>query len=356
MTKPPVKDTADLKDTAETGPMPLSAAAGGDWVSAHVFYQGDLTELLVNGIVPVVRELTHGAPTASHAPARGWFFLRYWEGGPHMRLRVLPASGGDRAAIEALITERLGQYLREQPSTQLMRQADYAQMAAVLAAREQMPTHAERLYPNNSVVFLPYQREHHRYGDGASVQAVERHFVESSRLAARLLAGNWPGQRDTVAFCLILLTWLVGHPDPVRLASSSHGLYQWWARVADGAGVDGADFAERYRHQRDQLVGLGRAVRGIAARLPKDVDSGVLAVWGLSILRLRDALAHQVAIGQFKPPGPGGGSAEVATEDSPTGVLSVLDICAHLMCNRLGSDDRGVLLAVSGRASDRRAG
>jgi hypothetical protein len=39
--------------------MPLSAADGSDWVSAHVFYQGDLTELLVNGIVLVARELTH---------------------------------------------------------------------------------------------------------------------------------------------------------------------------------------------------------------------------------------------------------------------------------------------------------
>src|SRR5262249_44422627 len=155
-------------------------------------------------------------------------------------------------------------------------QADYAQLAAVLAAREQMPTYAERLYPNNSVVFLPYRREHNRYGYGASVQAVERHFVESSQLAVRLLAtGDWPGRRDTVAFCLILLTWLGGHPDPVQLASASHGLYRWWARVADGAGVvgpraggtgfgvDETDFAERYRRQRDQLVSLGRAVRGI---------------------------------------------------------------------------------------------
>jgi hypothetical protein len=323
--------------------MPLSAVAEDDWVSAHVFYQGDLTELLVNGIVPVARELTHGG-MAPQAPACGWFFLRYWEGGPHVRLRVLPAPGRDRAVIEALINERLGQYLREQPSTELMRQADYAQLAPVLAGREQMPTYAQRLYPNNSVVFLPYRREHNRYGYGASVQAVERHFVESSQLAVRLLAaGDWPSQRDTVAFCLILLTWLGGHPDPVRLASTSHGLYQWWARVADGAEVDGAgfgvdeaDFAERYRHQRDRLVSLGRAVRDIVARLPQDAGSGVLAVWGRSILRLRDALAHQVAIGQFTPPGPGGGPAEVTTEDSHTPVLSVLDICAHLLCNRLG--------------------
>jgi hypothetical protein len=36
------------------------------------------------------------------------------------------------------------------------------------------------------------------------------------------------------------------------------------------------------------------------------------------------------------PPGPGGGPAEVITADSPTPVLPVLDICAHLLCNRLG--------------------
>src|SRR5215468_5358520 len=219
MTKPPAN--TPLNDTADTEAMPLSAAAEGDWVSAHVFYQGDLTELLANGIVPLTRELTHG----DTAPAWGWFFLRYWDGGPHVRLRVLSAPGRDRAVIEALIIERLGQYLRARPSTEQMRQADYAQLAAVLAAREQMPTYAERLYPNNSVVFLPYRREHHRYGYGASVQAVERHFVESSQLAVRLLAtGDWPGRRDTVAFCLILLTWLAGHPDPVQLASASHGL------------------------------------------------------------------------------------------------------------------------------------
>src|SRR5215475_1105633 len=122
----PLKDTRPLKDredTAETRPLPLPAAAESDWVSAHVFYQGDLTELLVNGIVPLTRELTHDGMAALLCGTPGWFFLRYWEGGPHLRLRVLPALRCDRAVIEALITERLGQHLREQPSTELMRQA-----------------------------------------------------------------------------------------------------------------------------------------------------------------------------------------------------------------------------------------
>lgn len=201
-------------------PMFRSAGADTDWVSAHVFYQGDLTELLTNAVSPLVHQMTLDGLAA------GWFFLRYWEGGPHLRLRVLPASGHAGDAIRALIADRLDRYLRERPSAGLMKHADYLRLAPIFAARERLSSYAERLYPNNSVVFLPYRREHHRYGHGSSIEAVERHFVESSRLAVSLLApGRPPDQRDMIAFCLVLLTRLVGQPDPVPLAGSGTSLY-----------------------------------------------------------------------------------------------------------------------------------
>jgi hypothetical protein len=363
---------------------PEAGVRESDWVSAHVFYQGDLTELVVDGAAPLVREMVSGGL------ASGWFFLRYWEGGTHLRLRVLPAGGdGNGDAVRALLTERLGRYLRERPSAELMQPAEYARLAPVLAARERMPSYAETMYPNNSVVFLPYRREHGRYGHGASVEAVERHFVESSRLAAALLAGRrrrdgvpaapsdavpaassdagprgavagegWPGRRDTIAFSLILLTWLVCQPDPARLAEAGGGLYRAWGRgldaldgldrdvedgdvaEGDGAGVDEADFDERYRRQRDKLVGLTRGVRDTAARLPHQAGRGVLGWWGTSVLRLRNALAHEVAAGRFTPPRlghqPASASSPTATGDLHGRVLPVLDICAHLLCNRLG--------------------
>jgi hypothetical protein len=91
----------------------------------------------------------------------------------------------------------------------------------------------------------------------------------------------------------------------------------------------------RHRHQRDRLVNLGRAVRDITAQVPTDAGSGAPAAWGRSILRLRDAWPTRSPSGN-SPPEPGGRPAEATTADSQTPVLPVLDICAHLMCNRLG--------------------
>ena len=267
-----------------------------------MFYQGDLTELVTDAVVPLAGELTQGGLAA------GWFFLRYWEGGPHLRLRVLPRNGRDQAGIRALITERLGRYLLDHPSAEAMGQADYARLAAVLATQERVPGYAERMYPNNSVVFLPYRREHHRYGDGACVEAVEEHFVESSRLAVSLLAGgNWATSRDTVAFCLILLTWLVGRPGNNNSDNNSDSPHHVWTGMLDSAGfgVSEADFEERYLRQRDRLAGLARGLDGLAAGLPDGTGAGPLAQWGRSVLRLRDALAHQAALGRFTPTHPG---------------------------------------------------
>jgi hypothetical protein len=130
-----------------------------------------------------------------------------------------------------------------------------------------------------------------------------------------------------------------------------------------GAGVGEAAFDEHYQRRRDQLADLARGVRDIAARLPRDAGHGVLARWGTSALRLRDALAREVAAGRFTPPirrhprqdvparsapgtpqraafgppGPGGDRpAPTTLDDLHSRVLPVLDICAHLLCNRLG--------------------
>jgi hypothetical protein len=301
-----------------------------DWVSAHVFYHGDLTDLVVSAVVPLAREMCRSGQAA------GWFFLRYWEGGPHVRLRVLPAVSHSRDAVREMIAERVGRYLREHPSAESMRQADYARLAPVWAAGEGMAGYAASLYPNNSVVFLPYRREHDRYGCGGSVEAVERHFVDSSRLAAALLAGaGWSGRRETVAFSLLLLTWLACQPDPAKLAEAAPVLYQAWARSE--AGVGEADFAERYDRQRDRLADLARGVRDVAAGLPRqDACGGVLARWGTSVVRLRDALAREVAAGRFIPPARRRGRpAPAASDDLHMRVLPVLDVCAHLVCNRL---------------------
>ena len=52
------------------------------WLSLHFFHHGDLDRLLVECVGPLVLALKREGAIAES------FFLRYWNGGPHIRLRL----------------------------------------------------------------------------------------------------------------------------------------------------------------------------------------------------------------------------------------------------------------------------
>jgi thiopeptide-type bacteriocin biosynthesis protein len=294
------------------GPAGLLAGPGpadGAWVSAHVFYQGDPDRLLLDAVDPLVTEL------AGRELVADWFFLRYWDGGTHVRLRVRPPEAGSAGEVRDVIGERLAEYLRLYPSPDRISADDYARLARVLAGGEGVTGYAEQPYPNNSVAFLPYRPEHDRYGHGTTLAAVERHFGESSRLALSLLRAGLPaGRRETAGYSLVLLTWLCAEPDPARLAGwATETALAWGGGPTGAVGADARAFDERFARRRDQLVTVARQVRVAAAQLDHDPPgAGMLGHWGRSVVRLRAAL------------------------DGRRPVRPVLDICAHLVCNRLG--------------------
>ncbi|MBF8191029.1 thiopeptide-type bacteriocin biosynthesis protein [Nonomuraea sp. K274] len=289
-----------------------------DWLSAHVFYQGDQDHLLVHAVLPLVSEL----------PVAGWFFLRYWDGGPHVRLRVLPAPGADAAGLSAAIEARFTGYFSSHPSTPLMRAEEYAETAELLARWESIRPAFAELQPNDSLAFVPYRREHHRYGHGAAIEAVERHFTDSSELALRLLgSGASDGQRSTAALAMLMLAWLTCEPDPARLLSwISHESRQYGAQPWPEPDLG---------DQRDTAVAIARRMAAMAAAGSRLGGSGTLIEWARSIRALRDVLRTESAKGSLLPPGSGWeGPGGIVSGDAS--VLTIIDICAHLACNRLG--------------------
>ncbi|SDJ22459.1 thiopeptide-type bacteriocin biosynthesis protein [Nonomuraea jiangxiensis] len=120
------------------------------WLSAHLFDPGDLDDLLLETVRPLITELTADGLCESA------FFLRHADGGPHIRMRVLT---GDPGAAWERIRAR---------------------------------AHTLRTRP----VLVPYEPETDKYGTGAAIEAAERHFAESSALAGRVLAQRpSPAQR-----------------------------------------------------------------------------------------------------------------------------------------------------------------
>jgi thiopeptide-type bacteriocin biosynthesis protein len=242
----------------------------------HVYYQGDVDALLVHALTGVTGP---------------FFFIRYWEGGPHVRIRVLAAD------LDQLVT-RCADYLAAHPSVDRIDPGSFAAMTAALARREGVEATASR-EPNDSVRLMPYRFEHDRYGSGPAVRvAVERHFAESSQLALALLAaGIGADQRRAVALSAVLRT-------------AEAGDWRWWAPP----GVESA-YRAVYQRQREALA----TFRQFDPRRPK-----VQAPRWLSLDADRPGLMWSASIGALRDAMPAAGRDRI------------LDTCAHLFCNRLG--------------------
>ncbi|MGF1429239.1 lantibiotic dehydratase C-terminal domain-containing protein [Kitasatospora sp. LaBMicrA B282] len=162
-----------------------AAGAPGDWQAYHVFYAASPRPLLLNCVRPLVAELTGEGLLA------GYFFINYWLEGPHLRLRLRPASPaaagpvGERA--EAAITE----FLRRRPALYEVKDSFFAELYNTLfeleyreedRARLLGPDGRMRLRPNNSFSAEPYEPEYGKYGGPAGVALAEWHFQRSSDL------------------------------------------------------------------------------------------------------------------------------------------------------------------------------
>jgi thiopeptide-type bacteriocin biosynthesis protein len=281
------------------------------WISAHLFYHADADLLLTRLVGPLTADL------AADRLADRFFFLRYWDGGPHLRLRLAPRPGcGDE--VRARLRARAAGFFERHPSPAPLDSRGYAAQAAVLAAAEGVPDYLPHPRPADSLEFIPYRREHHRYGHGSSMDAVEEHFVEASRIALELVATGMPaGFRTTAAYSTLLVAWLASGTAPAQAR---------WGGPPRGPALARAEAA--YDRQREKLRAIARAAHAQVRHATRaevhhathevrgggGPRAGALAGWARSLTRLRAAL--ELLTG---PPAP-----------------AVIDLCAHLMCNRLG--------------------
>jgi len=266
------------------------------WASIHAYYHGDLDVLLVEGLRPIVDDL-HGAGFID-----GFFFLRYWDGGPHLRIRLSVPRGHD---VESVMLIRLRAYLAVRPSRDLPELGRYPEEAARRATEEGVTEYLRAPMPNNSAYAIAYRPEHDRYGYGEELATVERHFVESSRIALGLVAaGLTRDQRHTAAFVAMALTWH-GRPRAAPAHDDEH--------------------EARYARMRDRLHHLAGEATRVADGTSDLSVHGAFAAWWQTIGTLPDR--------------------------------RVADLCTHLFCNRLGigpAEERYVRYLTARTLSDRR--
>ncbi|GAB2956830.1 hypothetical protein GCM10023080_015230 [Streptomyces pseudoechinosporeus] len=251
--------------------------------------------VLTDVIGPTVRELP---------PGTEWFFIRYWQSGPHLRLRIRDLTPAVYAHVETVLRDRLTEAGQLQPGETPMAPEAYQASAARLAAAGETGVNAtvQALLPPG-VHRADYDPEHERYGGRALMPAAESLFHLSSELVLRLTPTTTEEARRARLALRGTLSAAVALGGPAERAHYfARGLDAWRAWASDAGHP--ADVLDRITH-----VGQDPATVSVTPDA-----HGPFAAWYEALA------AHTVDI----------------RRDSPTHPGMILFSHAHMLHNRLG--------------------
>ncbi|HEY3954523.1 MAG TPA: thiopeptide-type bacteriocin biosynthesis protein [Streptosporangiaceae bacterium] len=291
----------------------MTAVTGqaSSWRSWHLHTrsldQRELARLVTEAVGPLIDQL--GA--AGDDPA--WFFVRYWQHGPHLRLRIRDRDHAAAAAIEADLAARLARVSSGWPAD--ADDAAYQQAVAPIAAAGEGGTAIDPGSLRAPGVYRePYEPEYERYGGAKLMPVSERVFHASSVVALRVCRANGSGplargmQALTVSCAAIPQHPAAG--DPADFLVTLRDRWTRWLAAGghriDPAAIDG-EAGQAARQLAVARPGLLAAARG-----------DVPARWSDWVAALR--------------------AATVAWQETlePAQVRAIFGSHLHMMQNRLG--------------------
>jgi hypothetical protein len=245
--------------------------------------------------------------------SRPWFFIRYMEGGPHLRLR---AKAGD---IEAWTS--LKQHITDVCTT-LARGKEPDQWARAMTS----PTRRGEVHSPGQAVDSAYQPETIRYGGEEALAVHEDLFATSSRIASEVVrrTGHNSGDRVGAAMRLTLdtLAGLMGlEADPQRYMSEYAASWRGtWPDNIEKPRTVGFDVEASYRARASQPDG----------ELPKTISGKWIGALREARGRLDDIARRGAMISPMSGE-PVGGAAAVRSA-----MASMTHSQIHMLNNRLG--------------------
>lgn len=147
------------------------------WKSIHVFYH-DINHkeiILCNVVAPFLKVLKEKGALEK------WFFINYWEGGPHLRIRMLNM---EEAQYDFLL-EKMKEYIVKHPSSFSITREQYYHNNRFDG--EKVNVTELPWYEDGSIIEIPYVPEIERYGGENAIAKAESMFCYSSQLAASLI-------------------------------------------------------------------------------------------------------------------------------------------------------------------------
>ncbi|GGK82752.1 lantibiotic biosynthesis protein [Planomonospora parontospora subsp. parontospora] len=230
----------------------MSTTIGTVWLSCHVFYHGDTDPLLTDLLLPMVDGLRQDGRVRRH------FYLRHWERGPHVRLR-LEVRPEHRDGVRSEVERRIRDHLRRAPGPADTDPVRLREALHHLSELEHGTASDEELRtpePPNTVRWIRYEPELAKYGGAEGMEIAEDVFHASSLLAGQVLrlVRNDRTRLGVSLQMLLLASRALGLGEEDRLVFLRSYHERWSGYVADERLL--AAWDEQYRLQRSTYTSL----------------------------------------------------------------------------------------------------
>lgn len=148
------------------------------WLSLHLFYAQPWEKLILEVIKPVCENLLQQRLITQ------FFFIRYWEGGPHIRLRLKGEANVLKSKVDVTVRQHFLKFIKDHPS---IRQEPVGINSLSV----------QSWYDNNTIQSVAYKPETDRYGGLHGLPIAERQFGASSRAVIEAMATSiaWSSAR-----------------------------------------------------------------------------------------------------------------------------------------------------------------
>ncbi|MEL7020260.1 MAG: lantibiotic dehydratase C-terminal domain-containing protein [Bacteroidota bacterium] len=154
--------------------MNSTLTAKSTWIAVHLHYSEPWEKFLVEALKPYVTTVTQTGIVEQYN------FLRYWDRGPHIRLRFKGSADVLQQLLLPNLEKHFNNYFDSHPSHLVT--PNYP---------SSFPTRL-RWLPNNSIQYATYQMPVHRLGGPALAKVAEQQFKASSDIILHLLSKRYP--------------------------------------------------------------------------------------------------------------------------------------------------------------------
>lgn len=247
---------------------------GSGWTTLHAYvHDHEVSDQVITRVIGPL-----GRAWQQSGEVSGQFFLRYWDGGPHLRWRLRDPAPGVLEAATAALDEFL---VAHPPSGHVDPETFLAGVGQADAGRAADAP----WYEHGTVRRVDYTPETDRYGGAAALELAEELFAVSSRVAESVISAcGHGGQRVAVAIDLAHAFVAGSGAEDLESARFLRGYVLGWPTAAEAPPVD-LD-AARTAAERDLLAAptahLNR--RHVVAGRVAD-GSGVAGLWGAAVAR-----------------------------------------------------------------------